>query len=262
MHRPVDRPPGLKETALKADPTAQQALLAVQDLDTRADQVRHALATLPELAEIASLRSSVGDLERSRMDEQFAVDELTEEQAKIDADVEAVKARRTRDRDRIDQGLIANPKDLERMNHELESLDRRISALEDQEIEVMERLEEAQGTLERTAQELHATRERGAALVASRDEKTAAFQAELAELGAQREPLVADLPADLLALYDKLRTAKDGMGAAELRTRACGGCRLTLDPAELARVRAAAEDDVVRCEECQRILVRTVDSGL
>jgi predicted nucleic acid-binding Zn-ribbon protein len=32
--------------------------------------------------------------------------------------------------------------------------------------------------------------------------------------------------------------------------------------AELAVIRAAAEDEVIRCEECQRILVRTEDSGL
>ncbi len=86
--------------------------------------------------------------ERDQRDAQIVVDDLTEEQEKVDADVEAVKARRQRDRDRMDQGLISNPKDLERMSHELESLERRITDLEDQELEVMERLEEAQGTLD------------------------------------------------------------------------------------------------------------------
>jgi uncharacterized protein len=73
---------------------------------------------------------------------------------------------------------------------------------------------------------------------------------------------VAAIPADLLALYDRLRANKGGVGAAELRARQCGGCMLTLDNADLADIRGKADDEVVRCEQCQRILVRTSESGL
>jgi predicted nucleic acid-binding Zn-ribbon protein len=59
-----------------------------------------------------------------------------------------------------------------------------------------------------------------------------------------------------------LREQKGGVGAAELRARQCGGCRLGLDASELSRIRGLPEDEVVRCEECQRILVRTEESGL
>ena len=66
----------------------------------------------------------------------------------------------------------------------------------------------------------------------------------------------------LLALYAKIREASGGIGAAELRQRRCGGCRLELNQLDLSSIRAAAADDVVRCEECRRILVRTPESGL
>lgn len=195
-------------------------------------------------------------------DARIEVEDLTGEQEKVDADVEAVKARRSRDQQRMDQGLISNPKDLERMTHELASLERRIGDLEDDEIEVMERLEEAQARLESLTSQAAATDRRLADLVDARDTKTAEFDAQIAGLETEREPLATDLPADLTALYDRLRSAKAGIGAAELRARQCGGCRLSLDPAELAIIKAAPEDDVVRCEECQRILVRTAESGL
>ena len=190
------------------------------------------------------------------------VEDLTAEQAKVDADVEQVKARRTRDRDRMDQGLITNPKDLQRMQGELESLERRISTLEDQEIEVMERLEEAQGTLDALTAQLAAATERTASLETSRDEQVSAIEVELEQLAAERKPMAEELPDDLLALYDRLRAQKNGIGAAALRRRECGGCRLTIDAAELGAIRAAADDEVLRCEECQRILVRTPESGL
>ena len=190
------------------------------------------------------------------------VDDLTREQKKADADVEQVKARRKRDQDRMDQGLISNPKDLERMQHELESLERRISTLEDEELEVMEELEAAQTDLTTMRNDLAETDERLGKVTEARDQRNADIDAELARIAAEREPVVAVVPADLLALYDRLRTSKGGVGVAELRARQCGGCMLSLDHADLADIGTRAEDEVVRCEQCQRILVRTSESGL
>ena len=96
----------------------------------------------------------------------------------------------------------------------------------------------------------------------ARDARYAEIDAELAEVVAARTKVAAEVSADLLALYDRLRAAKNGVGAAALRARQCGGCMLTLDNAELAVIRAAADDEVLRCEECQRILVRSFESGL
>lgn len=247
---------------MKADPTAQLRLLDLQDLDARADQLRHRRAALPELAEIAALQRDRVTLDDSARDQRIVVEDLTAEQEKIDGDVEQVKARRKRDRERMDAGLITNPKDLERMTEELVSLERRISTLEDAEIEVMERVEEASAALTRLEEQLAATDRRLADLADSRDRALAGIDQELAAVAAERDEVAGDVPDDLTALYDKLRAAKGGVGAAPLRARECGGCRLTVDAAELAVIKAAAADEVLRCEECQRILVRTPESGL
>ncbi len=234
----------------------------MQELDSRADQLRHQRANLPEIAEITTLQGKRTDVENLARDARIVVDDLTTEQQKVDADVEAVRARRTRDRDRMDRGLVANPKDLERMQHELDSLERRISSLEDDELEVMEKLEEAQGELAKLEGMVAETDEQLATLASTRDEKLASLDEQLRGVTTDREPAAEGLPADLLALYDRLREQKGGVGAAELRARQCGGCRLTLDTSELTRIKGLPEDEVVRCEECQRILVRTPESGL
>jgi hypothetical protein len=148
------------------------------------------------------------------------------------------------------------------MQHELTSLDRRISTLEDEELEVMEQLEEGQASLTELSGQVAAADERLSALVTSRDLKAAEIDAELDRLTGERAPAVEGLPEDLLALYDRLRANKGGVGAAELRQRRCNGCQLTIDNAELAVIRAKPSNEVVRCEECQRILVRTGESGL
>ena len=247
---------------MKADPDAQLKLLDVQALDSRADQLRHQRANLPEIAEIATLTASRAELNDSMRDMQIAVDDLTAAQKKADADVEQVKVRRVRDQDRMDQGLISNPKDLERMQHELDSLNRRISTLEDEELEVMEELEEAQVRLTELQRQLADADERLTALTAERDRRTAEIDAELTKLSAERGPAVVDVPADLLGLYDRLRESKNGVGAAELRARQCNGCQLGLDASELSQIKSSPADQVIRCEECQRILVRTPESGL
>jgi predicted nucleic acid-binding Zn-ribbon protein len=246
---------------LKADPTHQLKLLDVAELDRRAAQLRHQRAHLPELAEITALEKERTALTDQVRDARIVVDDLTVEQAKADREVEQVKARRERDRTRMDTGQITNPKDLERMQHELVSLERRISTLEDAELEVMESLEEAQQLLDGLGIRAEDIDARLAELVAARDDKQASIDTSLTEVAGARGPALDGMPEDLLALYERLREQK-GVGAALLRARQCGGCNMTLDASELSRIRSAPADDVIRCEECQRILVRTDESGL
>ena len=96
----------------------------------------------------------------------------------------------------------------------------------------------------------------------ARDAAWAEIEEEVAEAQKQRDATAAEMPDDLLALYEKIRSTSGGVGAAALRKRRCDGCHLELDPAALNQIRSAAPDAVVRCEECRRILVRTDESGL
>jgi len=190
------------------------------------------------------------------------VDDLTREQRKADADVEQVKARRSRDQQRLDAGTVGNPKDLERLQHELVSLDRRISELEDVELDVMERLEDTQQALSGVRAQLAETDERLAVLSEARDKRLTQLKEEAQRVARDRTAAVAGMPADLLGLYDRLREQKGGVGAALLRARRCEGCSLELNSGDLASIAKQSSDEVVRCEECGRILVRTGESGI
>jgi uncharacterized protein len=237
-------------------------LLDVQELDSRLDALHHQLATIPEAVQLAELAKRREEVDGAARDFRVEVDDLTTEQKRADADVEQVKARRVRDQGMIDAGSITDPKALQRMLGELESLQRRISDLEDVEIEVMERLETAQAGFDDRVRELEEIDAQVSTLEAARAAKAAELEQSLAETAAEREGLVSEVPDDLFALYTKLREQKGGVGAAALRRRECTGCRLTLNPSDLAKITAAPTDEVLRCEECSRILVRTGESGL
>ena len=251
-----------RSPALKADPSSQLKLLDLQELDSRLDLLAHQRATLPENKELAALGAERAEVDSAARDARIAVDDLTREQKRADADVEQVKTRRKRDQERMDQGLITNPKDLERMQHELVSLERRISDLEDVELEIMARLEDAQHDLDRHTARLGELDTKATELTALRDEKAAAIDAEVAEVTTKRAAAAQGLPEDLLALYERLRAHKGGVGAAPLRARRCEGCSLQINASDLGVIAKAPADEVVRCEECQRILVRTAESGI
>lgn len=195
-------------------------------------------------------------------DARILVDDLTREQRKADADVEQVKGRLARDQQRMDSGQLTNPKDLERMQGELGSLARRISVLEDAEIEVMERLEVAQAELEESTARLAEIDTQGRELLRSRDARATEIQSEIETTIGERQASVLDVPADLGALYERLREQKNGVGAAALHRRRCQGCSLDVTAADMSSILQAADDEVLRCEECNRILVRTPESGL
>jgi len=237
-------------------------LLDVQELDARIDALRHQLGSIPEATALAELKRGRSDVDDAARDLRIEVADLTEEQARADADVEQVKARRARDQGMIDAGSISDPKALQRMLGELESLQRRISDLEDVEIEVMEKLEAAQAGLAERDAALEKIDREAAELEQVRAGKAAALEAELVTVAAERAEAATGLPEDLVALYEKLRAKNGGVGAAALRRKECEGCRITINASDLAVIAAKPADEVVRCEECDRILVRTSESGI
>lgn len=251
-----------REHPLNASPTDQLRLLDLQALDTRLDQLAHRRRTLPEHAEIERVDARLRQARDLLVAAQTEHGDVERERRKADADVEQVRARATRDQQRLDSGAVTSAKDLENLQHEIASLARRQSALEDVELEIMERLE---GIEERVAElrgEVAALEEERAAVVARRDAALAEIAAEEATTRDLRGTLSGQIDPALVALYEKVREQQGGIGAAMLQHRRCQGCRLELNAQDIARIRAAAEDAVLRCEECRRILVRTAESGL
>ena len=250
-----------RRCVLKADPSRQWRLLDLQAIDTRLDQIRHATANLPQSKPITALEAELSGLDDDIVNARTAVDDVQRELAKSDQDVQLVRDRAARNQSRLDAG-VGTAKDLQALQHELTSLARRQSELEDVELEVMERSE----ALTARSGELDGRRtevvDRLRTLEAERAEAVENLDAEAEKVGAGRADIVAGVGEDLAALYEKIRASSGGMAAAVIMHRRCGGCRLELGNVDLNRIRKAPEDEVVRCEECRRIMIRTGESGL
>ena len=247
---------------MKAPASEQLTLLQVQDCDTRLAQLQHKSNTLPQKAELATATERTERLRKELIAAQTIVSDIEREQAKADADVDLVRERSRKDRELLDSGSINDPKQLQSLESELESLAKRQLDLEDIELEVMERLEGAQAAVTHLESESASAQSEVQRLTAEVGDQEAEIAAERTSVEADRGALVGGISAELLALYDKIRADHAGRGAARLHRGRCDGCRIDLPPTEVASLKAAAEDEVLRCEECRCILVRTDESGL
>jgi len=247
---------------VKASPEAQLRLLELADIDAELGRIAHRRRGLPEHAEITRLEGRDTELRDSVAAMTARSSDLSREQAKAEADVEHVRTRIERDRQRLDSGMIHSPKELENLQSEIQSLQRRQSDLEEIVLDVMERREATQSSLNAATSERTSIESELRSAVTARDTALAGLDEQSVKAGERRTVVTEAIGGDLVELYDKLRAQHGGVGAAALRLRRCQGCNLTLNTVDLNAIRAAPQDEVLRCEECRRILVRTTESGL
>ncbi|WP_086822578.1 zinc ribbon domain-containing protein [Allokutzneria sp. NRRL B-24872] len=244
---------------MKAAPAVQRRLLDLAEVDTELDRVTHRRRTLPELAEIVEAEQVLRAKRDAVVAAETALGDLDRDVKRLETEIDQVRARADRDRKLLDDGVPA--KQAENLNHELDTLKRRQGVLEDESLELMERREAVEQDVTFAKGELSTAEDKLSDAQGRRDQVFADLETTEARSGDRRKTVLAELPTELVTLYERIRSNK-GTGAALLRARRCGACRLELDRTAISDLRTAAADEVVRCEECGAILVRTAESGL
>ncbi|GGH36103.1 zinc ribbon domain-containing protein [Microbacterium album] len=243
---------------MKASPAEQRHLLDVADLDRRRAQAEATRKNPPQATRVQELIAQRTAQGRELAARAGVRDDLRAELTRVEGDVAVVEARRARDAERL--AATSSPKDAQGLERELASLDRRRSDLEDAQLDLMERLEQAEAALAEQQALLDETTSEGQRLSAEAKQVVASATAELETIARDRAAVAGKVGAELLALYDRL--AARGPGAALFTRGMCGGCHMVLAGSDLATLRATPEDQVAFCPECGCILVRTAESGL
>ena len=244
---------------MKAEVAQQISLLELTEIDAEISRLAHKAAHLPEQQRCDGLQAD----ERSAADRVavlgIAVEDVDAEVARLESEVDSVRKREDRDRGLLDSGSV-NPKQLEELSHELDTLERRQASLEDSLLDVMERREQL--ATEQAAEQagVEDLRRELAIAEAARDQALAEIEQIRAARVARRSAVVSELDAALVTLYDR-QAAASGIGAGRLVGGRCGACRIELDRGEVARITAAPDDEVLRCTECGAILLRVRGRG-
>lgn len=240
-------------------PQLQLRLLDLQQLDSRADALDQQWRSHPSVQAIIDLTASLDALQAELDDAERAVTDARTQVRDAEREAEQIKAKQDKDRSRLDAGQVSSPRELQSLQHEIATLQQLLDEVETRELEAMEQLDEAESTL-------GGLRSQVADLAAQRqgheDDLARARQGidvDRDALAGERSQVAAELPDDLLARYERSRAQHGGVGVGALRNGRCEGCRLALTPADLARAKTAAPDELLRCEECGRLLVRVDD---
>ncbi|KGA09814.1 MAG: hypothetical protein GM45_0210 [actinobacterium acAMD-5] len=233
----------------------QLRLIELQDFDTAVSQLNHKEKTLPEILRRDQLKAALPIAENALVSAKTVASDIQKLVKRADEDVEQVRQRISKDSALLDSGTLS-PKDLVNMQHELETLKRRQNVLEDEELEIMTKAEEAEGVAIAAQSEFEQAK-------AELESATAAADILIAEIKAERdqnfthiEQLRKVIDLDLIKLYDKIKSDQGGIGAAKLVDKTCDGCRLELSSTDLSAIKASDVEEVIRCDNCRRILVR------
>ncbi|PPF37807.1 hypothetical protein C5B93_07465 [Rathayibacter sp. AY1A2] len=244
---------------MKASPAHQRELLTLASLDTRGAQLRHALATLPQIARIQAMQARDNETRRSLAERTGRLEDVRTELGRVESDVGVVEKRLTRDRDRLQTASAA--KDIAALESEITSLVKRRGDLEDIELTLMERIEGIESEVAAAQAERDEVVASLGTLAEERDAQAEKLRDKQEALARDRADLVTTLPEDLVELYEKQR-ARYGVGAALLRGKVSEGSGVALTESDLSWIRASAPDEVVLCPDSGCILVRGEESTL
>lgn len=243
---------------MKAEISQQRSLLELAELDAEISRIEHRTKHLAEQQALEEVQAVHREATNQLATLQIALADIDAQVAKFEGEIDSVRQREDRDRALLDSGAV-EAKQLTELQHELDTLQRRRTSLEDSLLEVMERREELAADQDRAQAEIDKLENSLSDAQRACDEA----HSELARVRHQslshRDDLVAAIDAALVTLYERQRS-RGGVGAGPLQGHRCGACRIEIDKGELARISAAADDEVLRCPECSAILLRVKGS--
>lgn len=241
-----------------SDPTRADLLplLDLQQIDSAVDRLVHRRANLPEQAELDTLQAQRIEDAAVHAEQDEELGKLVREMTRLETDTQMIVDRIVHEQMRLDSGSVTSPREMANISAELDSLQRRKSHLEDQEIEVMERREELEKVVGDLAGALADLDAKMADAAQRRDAAAAAIDAELGELRAKREALTGSMHDEVIERYEQVRAKQGGIGAAAIDKGTCRACSLPLSPMQREDIRTS-DEVFIRCENCRRILVIT-----
>ena len=231
-------------------------LLVVQDHDSATDRLTHSLTILPEFSELTMLDDEQAHLETERAGVAEQRHEIEREEKRFEDEAAIVTSRIDKENLRLYDGSVTAHKELQTIQDELVTLNRRRAEIEDHVLEAMEHGEPLDTSLADLDDKLISVEQRREQATESLEASQITIRAEIESEQSQRSEAIAEVEAELVSIYEQSRADCGGVGICGLIEKTCQGCHLTLPSVEYDRVRKEPEGTIVRCGECNRILVR------
>ncbi len=237
---------------MQATQTQQQELLSLVAIDGEIARAKRAVAKLRSPEQHEDIKLQARELSASMLAARNALDDAELELKRTETDLKLVEAREAKDQQQLKQTSV--PSIASGIQHELATLARRRSELEDVELTIMERLEALKADFERLQAQRAGLDEELAGLLKLDEQEVMRLQSGMTLQVSDRAKMAARIPAELLAAYD--RKATRGVPVGRLVQRDCSACHIGLDAVAHSRITALPETELAECPECNAFLVR------
>ncbi len=222
-------------------------------MDSASDRLAARRRELESGEELEASRAEADRAENLLGELRLAIDAVARDQQKLEHEIDSLTQKSAAEEKRLYDGSIANAKELEALQHEIQNLKARQSGREDELLGLMEQREELEARAKEADIAATALRTDVDQVAGSSAAELERIATELASLAVERGRLVLAFDAELLELYEDVRAQKKGVGAAALIDGVCQGCHEKLSAMELDKLKHT--EGVKRCEYCRRILV-------
>lgn len=224
-------------------------LFRLQQVDTQLDDVSKRLS---EIERLLASDEVVIEAQQAIGAAQNALDATRKELNVAEAEVKATQGKFKENQDALYGGKVKNPKELQDLQLEAETLTRHQQVQEDAQLDKMMRLEEQQSALQNAQTNLEAVLAQRGVEQRTLGSEQEALHAKALRLSEEREPALHGIPADALAAYEGLRKSKAGVAVAKVNGVECSACGAELSAARVQAARSPSE--LARCDMCKRIL--------
>ena len=226
-----------------------KTLIDLQGVDTRIAAHEAEAARLPK--EIAAIHAEIETAKKDVDAGKARLDAAKKDQRTREKDLEVVQAKRSKTEGRLYE--VKTNKEYSAVLAEIEEIKQEKGRVEEEILVLMESQERLTADI-KDAEGRYKTREtQGKQEETALQERLRAVEADLALVRTERAELARQLPAPVLADYDKLLKARGGLALAQVvKPNLCGGCRMTVTPQRLQELRA--QSALLPCESCGRYL--------
>ncbi len=231
--------------------TGLHDLLDVQKIDLDIDRLLDRRQSLPELAEYRKVHETIQKLERKHKAAAGSLRELELAMDKGDGELSILESKLKENETRLFAGGMSG-RETEYMRLEVESLRGQREAMETRVLGLLDDLDPAREEAQRLQKKIDRAKEESGRLDEAIRSAWKEIDGELARKEAAKVDALAPIDPGLVELYEDLRAHKEGVGIAAFENGVCGGCHMTLSPAEREE---AFSGELPRCVHCRRLLV-------
>jgi uncharacterized protein len=225
-----------------------RTLIDLQAIDARIGALEAEAARLPR--EIATVHASVDEAKHSVDSAKTQLDTARKSQRAKEKDLEDNRVKRQKFEGQLYQ--VKTNKEYSAVLSEIEEVKQEKARIEEEILTLMEVGERLAAEGKEADAQLKAREDHGRGEETALGEQLRGVEADLASVRSERAELARQLPAGILADYDRILRHR-GVAAVEVaKPNFCGGCRVTITPQRLQELRG--QNALIHCESCGRYL--------